>query len=88
VHSNAGEVAVSVVDAAPGTRFRAVLDGAAAGDTRAAASFTLEGVDRGTHRLAVLLIGPRGSVIGRTAEVEFHLWHASRRMPSRRPPPP
>jgi hypothetical protein len=84
VHSNSREVVVVVTGAPPGTRYRALLDGAVVGDAQGSPGFTISDVDRGVHRLAVELLDARGAVVGRTEEVEFNLWQASRLMPSRR----
>jgi hypothetical protein len=84
VHSNSNEVVVVVTGAPAGTRYRAVLDGAVVGQAQASPGFSIVNVERGVHRLAVELVDARGSVVGRTDEVEFNLWHASRLMPSRR----
>jgi hypothetical protein len=84
VHSNSNEVVVVVADAPPGVRYRAVLDGAVVGAAQGSAGFSIANVERGVHRLAVELIDARGNVVGRTDEVEFNLWHASRLMPARR----
>lgn len=84
VHSNSNEVVVVVTGAPPGTRYRAVLDGVAVGTPQASPGFSIANVDRGVHRLAVELTDARGNAVGRTDEVEFNLWQASRLMPSRR----
>lgn len=84
VHSNSNEVVVVVTGAPPGTRYRAVLDGALVGQAQASPGFSIANVERGVHRLTVELLDARGAVVGRTDEVEFNLWHASRLMPARR----
>jgi hypothetical protein len=84
VHSNSNEVVVVVAGAPPGTRYRAVLDGAVVGQPQGSPGFSIANVERGVHRVAVELLDARGNVIGRTDEVEFNLWHASRLMPARR----
>jgi hypothetical protein len=83
VHSNAGTVPVAVAGAAPKMRFQALLDGAPIGPPSNSASFVVNGVPRGTHRLAVAALDADGAEVARTEEVEFHVWQASRLFPNR-----
>lgn len=84
VHSNGGQVPVAVVGAPPEARFRVILDGAPHGELRTTPTFTVDGVDRGTHTLAVSAVDEAGREIGRTEAVEFQMWQASRLFPNRR----
>ena len=87
VFSNTGHVAVGIrispaPDLARGDRVELLLDG----DRTAQAQgeqFTLDGVDRGEHRLRARIVGRDGDTMLESAPVTFYLWHASRRFPSR-----
>jgi hypothetical protein len=78
VHSNSGDIEVIVAGAAPDARLRPLLDGQPVGGAHASPSFDLHGVGRGTHQLVVVEIDGQAREIGRSAPVEFQVWHASR----------
>ena len=87
VHSNAGDVQVEVrvSGAAPGSRVRLVVDGAARPAERAAGAITLRGLDRGTHVVQAELLDADGAVLATSQPVTFYLWHASRLFRHRAP---
>ncbi len=89
VHDNRGRIAVSVElghEAGMPGKFglQALVDGRAVGEVQKADSFTLHGIDRGTHTLQVQLLGRDGEVLATSRSVEFHMWQASRLFPNRR----
>jgi hypothetical protein len=77
VHSNSGNVDVVVTGALPGTVLRPLLDGRPAGGSHNSPTFELHGVQRGAHTLVIVAVDGRGHEVGRTAPVQFHVWHAS-----------
>ena len=85
IHSNQGEVRVGVqtTGAAPGSSVRLLVDGAALPNPGGGPTIALHGIERGTHVLKAELLSADGTVIATSPAVTFHLWHASRRNPSR-----
>ncbi|MDE2079714.1 MAG: hypothetical protein KGI90_00045 [Burkholderiales bacterium] len=83
VHSNSGDVLVRVAGVAAGDRVRPVLDGRRLRVVYASPTFTLHGVQRGAHRVAVDVLDPRRRWLEQTPAVPFEVWHASRLMHAR-----
>jgi hypothetical protein len=81
--SSVGEVPVLVATDPPfapdrGHRIQPLLDGRPAGPLRSNAQFTLTQVERGSHTLQVQMVDQRGTPIGRSAPIIFHLHRPSR----------
>jgi hypothetical protein len=86
VQDNQGNVVVQVAvspSLAPGDRIVLMLDGRPVG-TRMDPSFTLSGIDRGTHTLQAQVVGASGATLAASQPVTFHMWQASRLFPSRK----
>ncbi len=81
VHSNSGEVQVTVQDVPAGQRIQALLDGAVASPPLEASTIELQDVARGEHLLVVRTLDAEGREVARSAAVRFHVFHASRLRP-------
>lgn len=90
IHDNSGivpvEWAVEPPAAAQGAGFRLTVDGQDLPDVQAGQSYTLQGVERGEHRVQVTALDANGRPVAASAVVTFYLWQASR--PFRPGPPP
>jgi hypothetical protein len=89
VHDNTGNVAVKVTVRPPlrsqdGHRLRAMLDGALLPGVWQTTRFTMQGVNRGTHTLRVVITDADARSLIESEPVEFSVWQASRLFPSRR----
>ncbi len=90
VHDNSGRLAVTLTvdDGGALDRGRAVLrvllDGATFGPDQRGPSFTLQGIERGTHALQVQLVETDGRILAASAPVTFHMWQASALFPARK----
>jgi hypothetical protein len=92
IHDNSGNMAVEVkaeppIDPREGTSIRLLLDGKPAAPDSRGMSFTLQGVERGQHRLQALLIDPQGQTTAVSDTVYFTMWQASVNAPPRKPKP-
>ncbi len=85
VHNNSGDVLVEVrvTDAAPGSRVRLIVDGAARPGADGGTQFALQGLERGAHVVKAELLGADGAVLATSPPVTFYLWQASRLNPHR-----
>jgi len=88
VRNNQGYVAVSV-DLMPalvnGDKVVITLDGKVVGQPQASANFSLSGINRGTHTLAVKIIDESGSTVAESESIVFHMHRPRVNMI---PPPP
>jgi hypothetical protein len=89
IHDNTGRVPVTVAitggdPLAAGGSIRTILDGKAFGPAVRAASFALEGVERGEHALRVEVLDAAGTVIAASGSVKFYMWQASVLFPGRK----
>lgn len=85
VRNNHGLVRVDVITAPElreEDRFIIFLDGKQEGNPQISHSFTLTGIDRGTHTVMVKVLDPNGHVVAQTDEVVFHLHRPRENMPS------
>ncbi|MDE2396238.1 MAG: hypothetical protein KGM91_12445 [Burkholderiales bacterium] len=82
--SNDGRVAVRLTGLAPGQRVQFLLDGREAAASAQGGRFELEGVERGSHRLAARIVDAAGALLALTPEVDFYVRHASRLIPAQR----
>lgn len=85
-------VDVSVATAPPlqtefGHKVQLYFDGAAYGAPSESTQFILQNVDRGTHSLAVAVLGISGRELARSADSVFHLHKTSIIKPKPRPKP-
>lgn len=93
VHDNTGRLAVTVTVDDGGALdesravLRVLLDGARFGVEQRGRSFTLEGIERGTHALQVELLDRDGRTVATSPAVTFHMWRASALFPSRKRAP-
>lgn len=92
IHDNNGVVPIEVALQPPlrtqvGHRLRVRLDDALMPGSWTSPRFALRGVDRGTHTVQVFVTDREGKPVAAAAPVEFHLWRASRLLPSRKTPP-
>ena len=85
VRNNQGLVRVDVVTD-PALRERnkliVLLYGKQMGSPQVSSSFTLTGIDRGTHTVQVIVLDPKGHELAKSAEVTFHLHRPRENMPS------
>lgn len=89
VHDNAGNVPVKATVRPPlrsqdGHRLRAMLDGALLPGVWQTTRFTMQGVNRGTHTLQVVITDADGRSLIESEPVEFSVWQASRLFRGRR----
>jgi len=89
IHDNTGRVPVTVAitggePLGAGGSIRALLDGKPFGPAARAASFVLEGIERGEHLLRVQVLDSAGTVIATSEPVKFYMWQASVLFPSRK----
>jgi len=90
IHDNTGAVPVEVamhptLDSKAGHRLRVTLDEALLPGAWTTTRFTLQQVERGTHRLQVIVVDGDGRTLGQSATIEFYMWQASRLFPQRSP---
>lgn len=90
VRHNAGDVDVAVVvepplDVAAGHRLAVVLDGRELPLRSIGTRFVVPGIDRGEHRLRVVVAASDGTRLIQSDERTVHVWRASRRFPNRQP---
>ncbi len=102
IRDNAGNVPVRVqvtppLDAAAGQRLSVSVDGSSDVYTATSDSFQLQNIVRGTHTVAVWVVGPNDEPLGPKASVTFFMHHttlkqsrkaaeAAGRNPEQRPP--
>jgi hypothetical protein len=91
VRDNAGNLLVRVTTSPAlqtkyGHRLQLLLDGSAA-QTGTSTSFSLSGIDRGTHVLEARVIGVDGKPLAASSSVTFFLHRASKRFKKPTPPP-
>lgn len=90
VHDNTSQLAVTVTVDDGGhldqgrAVLRVLLDGATFGADQRGRSFTLQGIERGTHALQIQLVDPDGRILAASASVTFHMWQASALFPARK----
>lgn len=82
VHDNSGNLSVTIAILPPlhaedGDYLILSLDGksVASGSSQV---YELQGIDRGSHTLRVLVKAADGAVLATSPPVEFHMWRASR----------
>jgi hypothetical protein len=90
LHDNSGRVNVALTLRPPlrtrdGHVLRVLLDNELLDGSWTQAPIELTGVDRGTHDLQVIVVDTEGRRLAASTPVEFHLWRASRLLPSRQP---
>lgn len=90
IHDNTGKVPVEValqppLDTKAGHRLQAVVDGSVLSGSWTTTRFSLQQIDRGTHRLEVIVTDSAGKELARSAPVEFYVWQASRLFRQRSP---
>jgi len=84
IHDNSGTVRVRVVGGDPAAAgYQAYVDGTPRGPIALTTGFTLVGIDRGEHQLAVAAVDGRGNPIDTSREITFYMWQASRLFPGR-----
>jgi hypothetical protein len=84
-HDNTGTLPVRITVDAPWSAIRVLLDAQPLPRLERSTSFTLEGIDRGEHRLEVQLLDHEDDVIATSEPVMFYMWQASRLFPNRGP---
>jgi len=84
IHDNAGNVNVRVAGGGPVAGYRAYLDGNPTGPISLSAGFTLTGIDRGEHQLAVAAVDGDGQPVATSQTIVFYMWQASRLFPGRK----
>lgn len=89
VHDNAGDVEVVValdpaLRSSAGHRLAVALDGALLPLRSTSPRFVVGDIDRGEHRLRVLVVAADGKSLIRSDERTIYVWRASRLFPSRR----
>lgn len=80
IRNNAGELSVSGASEPalrPGHRYRLLLDGQPHGEPGLSPLFSLGNLDRGTHRIALLILDGDGQELARSAEQGFHMLRTS-----------
>ena len=82
LRSNEGMVNVSITvnpvpDSEIGAKYRLYLDGVLAEGETPDLEFKLSGVNRGSHRLKVVMVDKLGKELAKTAEISFHLRKAA-----------
>nr|WP_298173518.1 DUF4124 domain-containing protein [uncultured Pseudomonas sp.] len=80
IRSNAGSLIVTATSEPalhPGHSYRLLLDGEAVGEAGRSPVFSLENVDRGSHKLVVEIIDAKGLIVERTPSQPFHLHRIS-----------
>ncbi|MGH8695707.1 MAG: hypothetical protein ACREVS_04480 [Burkholderiales bacterium] len=86
VHDNQGNVVVQVTASptlAPGDRVALLLDGRTVAQ-QMGTTFTLSGVERGTHTLHAQVVDANGATLATSPPVTFYMWQASRLFPGRK----
>ncbi|OMG67269.1 penicillin-binding protein [Stutzerimonas balearica] len=76
VRDNAGNLTIngaSEPPLRPGHRYQLLFDGQPYGEPGESGTFALHNVDRGTHRIALLILAADGSELARSAEQDVHL---------------
>jgi hypothetical protein len=91
IHDNTGAISVTVAvkgdDQTKPRTLRVLLDCTPPGSTQRPGSFTLQGVERGTHVLEAHLVDRAGNILAKSTPLTFHMWQASALFPGRKTTP-
>jgi hypothetical protein len=84
IHDNAGNVSVRVTGGGAVAGYRAYVDGTPTGPISLTTGFTLNGIDRGEHQLAVAAVDGNGNPVATSAPITIYMWQASKLFPGRK----